>query len=125
MKASRLVYGLLSVVFFLIALGLGYWIGATNAERNFLALSSMADSSQLRFHLAVRDLLVQSKYSEALAVMDKRIDTNISVLNSYADLSSIPDSTEFARLLTKFAEYRKHEGQPTGGIQLLVSKLQR
>ena len=125
MKTNRLVRGFLSVVFVLIALGVGYWVGAKNEQRNFLALSSMADSSQLRFHLAIRELLVQSKYTEALVALDHRIDTNISVLNSYADLSSIPDQTELAHSLAKFAEYRNQEHQPTGGVELLISKLQR
>ena len=104
-----------------------YWFGYTSgkgtAERDFLGISAMSDTANLLFKLALRDMLVESNYEKALLVLERTIDTKISILNSYSELMFVSGKGKLKQRLRELLEFQKKQGRDTGEIEQLFSKL--
>ncbi len=101
----------------------GYVIGEKKTEENWLAISAIGDAAKLSFDLSLRKIMLESRYEDVLTALNKRIYSNISILNSYDDINEYIDGDKLLPKLEALSEQFKKEGKDVGGIEMLISKI--
>lgn len=106
-----------------VSMLLGYVIGERKTEENWLAISAIGDAAKLSFDLSLRKIMLESRYEDVLTALNKRIYSNISILNSYDDINEYIDGDKLLPKLEALSEQFKKEGKDVGGIEMLISKI--
>jgi len=120
MKIAKAIIGLVMCVVFIV---IGFQIGARNSERKYLALSSIADASRLKTNIILRGQLIKGETKKTFFTLDRVIANRISILNTYSDLSSVPNRKQFVELLKGLKESWKLEERDTEGLDVLIEKV--
>jgi hypothetical protein len=107
----------------------GYWMGAAverrqseEVDRSILVLS---DAAELSFYLALNEELATCACSQIDTLINRKINTKLSVLNSYPIREFGSAGNILRKDLRNLLKERKREGAEVGAIKLLLSRLEK